>query len=28
MEESLKFELVNRAKSLGFETDKMIHVTH
>ncbi|MBU0985953.1 MAG: lipocalin family protein [Proteobacteria bacterium] len=28
MEESLKFELMNRAKDLGFETDKMIHVRH
>ena len=28
MEESLKFELINRAKALGFETHKMIHVTH
>ncbi|MDH4205339.1 MAG: lipocalin family protein [Desulfobacteraceae bacterium] len=28
MEESLKSELMNRAKALGFETDKMIHVTH
>lgn len=27
MEESLKFELINRAKDLGFETDKLIHVT-
>jgi len=28
MEEFLKSELMNRAKALGFETDKMIHVTH
>jgi len=28
MEESLKSELMNRAKALGFETDKIIHVTH
>lgn len=28
MEESLKSELMNRAKALGFRTDKMIHVTH
>ena len=28
MEKSLKSELINRAKALGFETDKMIHVTH
>ena len=28
MEESLKSELMNRAKALGFETDKMIHVMH
>ena len=28
MEESLKSELMNRAKALGFESDKMIHVTH
>ena len=27
MEESLKFELVNLAKDLGFETEKLIHVT-
>jgi len=28
MKESLKSELMNRAKALGFETEKMIHVTH
>jgi apolipoprotein D and lipocalin family protein len=28
MEESLKSELLNRAKALGFETHKMIHVSH
>jgi apolipoprotein D and lipocalin family protein len=28
MEESLKSELIKKAKALGFETDKMIHVTH
>lgn len=28
MGELLKSELMNRAKALGFETDKMIHVTH
>ena len=28
MKEPLKSELMNRAKALGFETDKMIHVTH
>jgi len=28
MKESLKSELTNKAKALGFETDKMIHVTH
>lgn len=28
MEESLKSELIGKAKSLGFETDKLIHVTH
>jgi apolipoprotein D and lipocalin family protein len=28
MEESLKSELVNKAKALGFETDKMIYVSH
>jgi apolipoprotein D and lipocalin family protein len=28
MEESLKSELMNRAKALGFRTDKMIHVKH
>ncbi len=27
MKESLKFELINKAKDLGFETDKLIHVT-
>jgi apolipoprotein D and lipocalin family protein len=27
MEESLKFELINKAKDLGFETEKLIHVT-
>jgi apolipoprotein D and lipocalin family protein len=28
MEESLKSELINKAKTLGFETDKMIYVSH
>ena len=28
IEESLKVELINKAKDLGFETDKLIHVTH
>ena len=28
MEESLKLELMNRAKDMGFETDKLIRVTH
>jgi apolipoprotein D and lipocalin family protein len=28
MEESLKSELISKAKSLGFETDKMIQVVH
>lgn len=28
MEESLKIELIRKAKALGFKTDKMIHVTH
>jgi apolipoprotein D and lipocalin family protein len=28
MEESLKFELIAKAKALGFETDKMIYVSH
>jgi apolipoprotein D and lipocalin family protein len=28
IEESLKSELMNRAKALGFRTDKMIHVKH
>jgi apolipoprotein D and lipocalin family protein len=28
MKESLKLELMNRAKDMGFKTDKMIHVTH
>ena len=28
MEESLKSELINKAKALGFETDKMTYVTH
>jgi len=28
MEESLKSELINKAKALGFETDRMIYVSH
>jgi apolipoprotein D and lipocalin family protein len=28
MEESLKSELITKAKALGFETDKMIYVSH
>ena len=28
MEESLKSELINKAKALGFETDQMIYVSH
>ncbi len=28
MEEFLKSQLINKAKALGFETDKMIYVTH
>jgi len=28
MEESLKSELINKAKLLGFDTNKMIHVAH
>jgi apolipoprotein D and lipocalin family protein len=28
MEESLKSELINKAKTLGFETDQMIYVSH
>jgi len=28
MEESLKSELIKKAKALGFETDKMIYVSH
>ena len=28
MEESLKSILINKAKALGFDTDKMIHVAH
>ncbi|MCJ7540408.1 MAG: lipocalin family protein, partial [Desulfobacterales bacterium] len=28
MEESLKSELIKKAKALGFATDKMIYVSH
>jgi apolipoprotein D and lipocalin family protein len=28
MEESLRSQLINKAKSLGFETDKLIYVSH
>ena len=28
MEESVKFELIKKAKTLGFNTDKIIHVIH